>query len=543
MEALNPHHTECTGLLIANDSDYKRTHMLVHQTSRMPSKALLVMNCDAAMFPNISLGDEQLKFDRILADVPCSGDGTLRKNLEIWRKWLPSDGNSLHIVQLRILHRAMNMLKPGGRLVYSTCSFNPAENEAVVAAALNAHPGEFAIVDSSDRLVGLQRHPGITSWKVATTVKESPLKDNVYHESYEAYMSTVPEEDKSKDKMAATLWPPANAGELGLEHCLRLLPHDQNTGGFFVCVLEKKAEPSAVPEGTAIVDVDALPEPDEVETMDEKGGQSLKRAASPSAADEPETKKAKPDAKKKKKPDMSFHEDPFSFVDPQHDEVKSVIRWFDLQDTFPRSNLLVRNEYGNPLRTMYIVNDVIKAIVEHNDYTRLRMISAGVKAFIRQDSQARNDISCKWRVSADGITEVLKYCPESSVVPAGLAELRIFLTEMYPPIERFASPFKDVLLQAELGNMLVKFQAGEEAGGKLTLPLYLPVWKAKHSMSLLVDKREKAVLSERTFGEDICLPPPKPRPAGVSTVPSVEPSAAPSAEGSGESGAATPVDA
>lgn len=518
IEALNPHHTESTGLLIANDSDYKRTHMLVHQTSRMPSKALLVMNCDAAMFPNISLGDEQLKFDRILADVPCSGDGTLRKNLEIWKKWAPSDGNSLHIVQLRILHRAMNMLKPGGRLVYSTCSFNPSENEAVVAAALNAHPGEFTIVDSSDRLTHLKRHPGITSWKVGTTARDSETRETVYHETYEDYIKTVPEDEQAKDKIATTLWPPANATELGLEHCLRLLPHDQNTGGFFVCVLEKKAEPSAVPEGTAIVDVDSLPEPAEVETMDEKGAQSLKRAASPTIASEPDAKKSKPTGKaeKKKKPDLSFREDPFSFVDPAHEEVQSVAKWFSLHDNFPSSNLLVRNEYGNPLRTMYVVNDVIKAIVQNNDYTRLRMISAGVKAFVRQDSQARNDIQCKWRVSADGIAEVLKYT--DSIVTAGLPELRIFLEEMYPPIDRFASPFKELLLSSELGNMLVRFEAGEGAGGKLTLPLSLPVWKAKQSMSLLVDKREKAVLSERTFGEDICKPAPKPRPAGLPVV-------------------------
>lgn len=48
IEALNPHHTESTGMLIANDADYKRTHMLVHQTGRMPSKGLVVTNFDAS---------------------------------------------------------------------------------------------------------------------------------------------------------------------------------------------------------------------------------------------------------------------------------------------------------------------------------------------------------------------------------------------------------------------------------------------------------------------------------------------------------------
>lgn len=116
IEALNPHSiTEgSTGFLIANDSDYKRTHMLVHQTGRMPSVGLAVTNWDAcechacafrvtlkyssAMFPSIRLAGQSspLGFDRILADVPCSGDGTLRKNAEIWAKWGCADGNSLH---------------------------------------------------------------------------------------------------------------------------------------------------------------------------------------------------------------------------------------------------------------------------------------------------------------------------------------------------------------------------------------------------------------------------------------------------------------
>jgi multisite-specific tRNA:(cytosine-C5)-methyltransferase len=50
-----------------------------------------------ALYPHLKVGtDETLQFDRILADVPCSGDGTLRKNAEIWRKWGAGDGNGLH---------------------------------------------------------------------------------------------------------------------------------------------------------------------------------------------------------------------------------------------------------------------------------------------------------------------------------------------------------------------------------------------------------------------------------------------------------------
>jgi hypothetical protein len=76
---------------------------------------------------------ESILFDRILCDVPCSGDGTIRKAPDIWRRWTPGNGNGLHPLQLRIALHACQMLKVGGRLVYSTCTFNPVEDEAVVA--------------------------------------------------------------------------------------------------------------------------------------------------------------------------------------------------------------------------------------------------------------------------------------------------------------------------------------------------------------------------------------------------------------------------
>lgn len=551
IEALNPHHTESTGMLIANDADYKRTHMLVHQTGRMPSKGLIVVNNDATQFPNISLGPGAgtLKYDRILADVPCSGDGTMRKNLEIWKKWAPYDGNSLHTVQLRILERAMNMLKPGGRLVYSTCSFNPAENEAVVAAALNSHAGEFEIVDVSDKLPELKRRPGISEWKVATRDRDEKVKWHESHDAYEAYRAESGSERDNKSPLPSTCWAPANAGELHLERALRLLPHDQNTGGFFVCVLQKKgtSEPTVVPASSLVKreEKSKFEEPKVAETVeaqpqaeptadaaaaasttepmaeDKPSGSDAavpaKRERSPSAEDTAEAaKKLKSDAPqepqdKAAKRDLAWREDPFGFVDPNHPELITVKEWFGMLPDFPAENLLVRNEYGNPLRTIYIVNDLVKAVILNNDYTRLRMISAGVKAFIRQDSQSRSDIQCKWRVSSDGILGVVRYVPETKIVKAGIAELRTFLEEMYPPVAKFEGDFREVCEKAEFGNMLVLFQAGEGAGGKLNLPLYLPCWKARSSMSLLIDKREKSVLSNRVFGEDICKPAPPPK--------------------------------
>ena len=79
------------GLVIANDSDNSRCYMLVHQAKRLQSPCMMITNHDASIFPNIHISSPtnpsqkvNLKFDRILCDVPCGGDGTMRKNADIW---------------------------------------------------------------------------------------------------------------------------------------------------------------------------------------------------------------------------------------------------------------------------------------------------------------------------------------------------------------------------------------------------------------------------------------------------------------------------
>lgn len=79
-----------------------------------------------------SISQGNLKFDRVLCDVPCSGDGTLRKNADIWPKWNASNGCNLHGIQYRIAKRGLEMLAVGGRMVYSTCALHPVEDEAVI---------------------------------------------------------------------------------------------------------------------------------------------------------------------------------------------------------------------------------------------------------------------------------------------------------------------------------------------------------------------------------------------------------------------------
>ena len=91
--------------------------MLVHQAKRLNSPCCLVVNHDAQGMPNMKVNSsdpdsyEWLEYDRILADVPCSGDGTLRKNPDVWNTWKYKNTLSLHAMQLRIAQRGLEMLK------------------------------------------------------------------------------------------------------------------------------------------------------------------------------------------------------------------------------------------------------------------------------------------------------------------------------------------------------------------------------------------------------------------------------------------------
>jgi 16S rRNA (cytosine967-C5)-methyltransferase len=78
-------------------------------------------------------------FDRILVDAPCSGTGTLRRNPEIRWRLANEDIQTFAAAQKRFLHNAVEVLKHGGRLVYSTCSVEPEENEEVIADFLSTH--------------------------------------------------------------------------------------------------------------------------------------------------------------------------------------------------------------------------------------------------------------------------------------------------------------------------------------------------------------------------------------------------------------------
>jgi 16S rRNA (cytosine967-C5)-methyltransferase len=122
----------------------------------VPAKNVGVVAANACELP------VSAHFDRVLADVPCSGTGTLARNPEIKWRLKPEDLADLQIRQLAILQAAMKHVAPGGRIVYSTCSLEPEENSQVVERAIASDPS-FRAVDCRTELQHL-RSEGDLAW-------------------------------------------------------------------------------------------------------------------------------------------------------------------------------------------------------------------------------------------------------------------------------------------------------------------------------------------------------------------------------------------
>ena len=124
------------GFLLCNEINPKRAKILSRNIERMAVPNALVTNEHpqnlASRFPGF--------FDRVLVDAPCSGEGMFRKEEAAVTDWSQETVEMCARRQAEILHSAAQMVRPGGRLVYSTCTFAPEEDEEAVAAFLAAHP-------------------------------------------------------------------------------------------------------------------------------------------------------------------------------------------------------------------------------------------------------------------------------------------------------------------------------------------------------------------------------------------------------------------
>lgn len=151
-----------TGHLFCGEFQSNRVGLIEAQFSRCGVTCARIRCADAAVF------DSELPLaDAVLCDVPCSGTGTLSKKPDIRYKNIDASRTELTRLQRLILETASRYVRSGGRLVYSTCSLDPAENEAVVSSFLKMHPEFRESEISLEGYSGLKRSVGTLLLPVA----------------------------------------------------------------------------------------------------------------------------------------------------------------------------------------------------------------------------------------------------------------------------------------------------------------------------------------------------------------------------------------
>ncbi|MDB4865519.1 RsmB/NOP family class I SAM-dependent RNA methyltransferase [Euryarchaeota archaeon] len=226
-------HLNEKGIVMANEVVNSRINTLVANTKRHGSITPIIVHHDGRFIPKVPVSG----FDKILVDAPCTGSATTRKNPDVWNKWLPSGGRTLHKLQLELLVRAINLTKPGGKIVYSTCSLDPVENEAVIAEILRRF-NYISLVSPTDLIKKIPSREGFIEWP--NIDDNGMISDNI---NIEKSMSS-PDEYDIKEQ---------------LPNCLRIWNDDVDAGGFFVAILAKSSnyqEPN--------VEIDRILEPEQI---------------------------------------------------------------------------------------------------------------------------------------------------------------------------------------------------------------------------------------------------------------------------------------
>lgn len=121
------------GLMITNDIVTLRAKILSENVERFGLKNTIVTNSDPHIFTHILPGF----FDKIILDAPCSGEGMFRKNDQAIETWSLDKVNECAFIQRKLIDDAMTLLKPGGQLIYSTCTYNTKENEEQIRYLLS----------------------------------------------------------------------------------------------------------------------------------------------------------------------------------------------------------------------------------------------------------------------------------------------------------------------------------------------------------------------------------------------------------------------
>lgn len=176
-----------SGVLVCNDVTTKRLSPLSINLQRCGVSNAIVTHMNGIMFQRLNY-----KFDKVLVDAPCSGTGTIRKSYKTLQIWNPKMIKRLAATQRKLIESGFSVLKMGGILVYSTCTLEPEEDEAVIDHLLNKC--ENAQIEKIDLHI-----------KRSNTIRE--FESNKYSQE--------------------------------VNKCLRIWPHDNDTEGFFIAKIKK----------------------------------------------------------------------------------------------------------------------------------------------------------------------------------------------------------------------------------------------------------------------------------------------------------------
>ncbi len=186
-----------TGILVSNDISNSRAKALLKNIELFGIKNGVVVSEDPKKLVNYFEG----YFDKILVDAPCSGEGMFRKDPSIIKNWEQYGVEYYNKIQKEIILLAASMLKPGGQMLYSTCTFSPEENEGVISYLLHNRP-DFS-------------------------VEKLPLYDG-FDTGKPEWLQYVDLDYNVDERM-----------ERALRNCIRLWPHRIKGEGHFVALLKK----------------------------------------------------------------------------------------------------------------------------------------------------------------------------------------------------------------------------------------------------------------------------------------------------------------
>ena len=147
------------GILICNEIHPARAKILSENVERMGIRNAIVTNETPDRLEERFAG----YFDRILVDAPCSGEGMFRKNEEATEEWSPENVHMCADRQDDVIEAAYQMLRPGGILCYSTCTFAPAENEGTISRLLARHE-DMSICEIPEEQYDKGFQPGRPEW-------------------------------------------------------------------------------------------------------------------------------------------------------------------------------------------------------------------------------------------------------------------------------------------------------------------------------------------------------------------------------------------